>query len=383
MVYDNVYDREGNMDAYTTIMRRITAIVKRSNDDAPRIIEDYAWHLTTILNTFNAYHCYDVSLEKQREIEPIWLDMMLKRGSTIVRLLSIMIESKYSFTFLLESKIGAIRYYFAYDAFVQSNPVFVQNENGYDTRINKTDKLDTVTISTSYKDVSTTDVRFRMPPLYTDLAYTEKESIFEVTENDNSYKNYEIYVNLKYVHPYRVLYGNDTGKLFENTARGTRLTNIASYMEHYLFGVDWSYIEENFSGDVYVPRTRINISDVEPRNKDVCFTPTETEKSLPVHDKEPYIDSRNTQIIQMIMQEYVSESVLIDITNHLRRVNDSAEIPDIISLPSIDPTYRFSNLINLENRHYELRHHLMDIVSIIDDATDRIKNLLMVTYSAS
>lgn len=365
------------MEAYTTMMRRIDAIIERRDNDEPDIIKDYAWHLTTILNTFNAYHCYEVSLDRQREIEPVWLRMKLMNGGyTIVRLLSIMIDTKYKFNFLLERKTDATRLYFSYDEFMGYDPVPVQNEAVYDTRINDIGNLDMPVISTSYKQ------QIRMPPFYEDLVYMKEGNIFMMPVDGNSYSDFEIHVNLKYLHPFRVLYGNDATNILDSTVRGDRLSNQALYLNDYLFGVDWSYVENNFNGDVYEPRTRIRIDPREPPSKDVCFRPSGTEKSLFEHDGTPYIDRRNTEVTRMMMQEYAHESIIIDTTNRLRRASDPGATSDTIYPPMIDPSYRTGDVTELENRHYNLRHSIEDMTFIIDDTTNRIKNLLK-TYNAS
>lgn len=363
------------MEAYATMMRRIDAIIERRDNDEPDIIKDYAWHLTTILNTFNAYHCYEVSLDRQREIEPVWLRMKPMNGeSTISRLLLIMIDSKYKFNFLLERKTDATRLYYSYDTFMRCNPVFVQNEAVYDTRIEEQGKLDIISVATSDQS------NLRMPPLYADLVYDSNG--FMVYEGDNSYSPSDIYVNLKYLHPSRVLHGNDTDKLFTNSAYGDRLTNKSAHLNDYIFGVDWSYVENNFNGDVYEPRTRIRIDTKEPISKDVCFRPNGVEILLALHEGKPYIDRRNTEVTRMTMQQYACESIIIDTTNRLRRASDQGMIPDILSTPSIDPSYRTDDVTVLENRHYNLRHSIEDMTFIIDDTTNRIKNLLK-TYNAS
>lgn len=366
------------MEAYTTMMRRIDAIIERRDNDNLDIIEAYAWHLTTILNTFNAYHCYEVSLDRQREIEPVWLGMKLMNGeSTIVRLLSITIDRDYKFNFLLERKTDATRLYFSYDAFVRSDPVFVQNEATiYDTSVEPLKKYGLLMISTSYNQ------QIRMPPLYDDLAHMEKENIFEVTTTSNSYSLKDIHVNLKYVHPFRVLYKEKVDKLLDSTVTGPFLTNKSAHLNDYIFGVDWSYVENNFNGDVYEPRTRIRIDPSEPLSKDACFRPSKTEESLLEHDGKPYIDRRNTEVTRMMMQEYAYESIIVETTNRLRRTSDPNVIPDIIYAPSIDPSYQTDDVTELENRHYNLRHSIEYMTFIIDNTTNHIKNLLK-TYSAS
>ena len=356
------------MEAYTTMMRRITAIIERADDGKSDIIKEYAWHLTTILNTFNAYHCYNVSLDRQREIEPVWLKM--DEDFITVRLLSIMIDSEYKFTFLLE-KTDATRLYYSYEAFVRSKPVLTQNEAVYDTRIESQGKLDMISISTSFDQLN--DSRLRMPPLYCDLKYGDGK--FGVIERDNSYSNFEIYVNLKYLHPSRVLHGADTDIISKNTARGSKLTNGLAYLQDYLFGVDWSYVENNFNGDTYKPRTRIRIDPIEPVSVGVCFRPNGTEKSLLEHDDIPYMDRRNTEVTRMIRQSYTYECLILDITNRLRRINDTDVIPDTISAPSIDPSYRTNDLVTLENRHYDLRHRIGDTAFLINDIISRIERL--------
>lgn len=361
------------------MMRRIDAIIERRDNAEPDIIKDYAWHLTTILNTFNAYHCYEVSLDRQREIEPVWLEMKLMNGeSTIVRLLSITIDREYKFNFLLERKTNATRLYYSYEAFMRSDPVFVQNETVYDTRINDIGNLDMPVISTSYNQ------QVRMPPFYEDLVYIKEGNIFMMPVNGNSYSDFEIHVNLKYLHPFRVLYGNDANNILDSTVRGDGLTNMSAHLNDYIFGVDWSYVENNFNDDddVYQPRTRIRIDTKEPISKDACFRPNGAEILLALHEGKPYINRRNTEVTRMTMQQYAYESIIIDTTNRLRRASDQGMIPDILSAPSIDPSYRTDDVTVLENRHYNLRHSIEDMTFIIDDTTNRIKNLLK-TYSAS
>ncbi len=84
-LFDHLDDGYG---AFSKLLPRLYLIKLRQRNEDPMILRNNAWHMSTILNTFNTYYCYDISNDKRRRlIRPVFVS--LAKNEPYRRLLSI------------------------------------------------------------------------------------------------------------------------------------------------------------------------------------------------------------------------------------------------------------------------------------------------------
>ena len=252
-------------DALDIMMARLGQLLASHYTTKQGIIEEYAWHLTSILNTFNAYYCYDANLNFKRLIAPIYV--RLSEEDETRRLLAIELdlerkgeEGADPIVFHFDDvKNGIMRVTFS--AFYSNEErEYVRNETILYNLQRKNERAIEAMQDTLYGVRYTTgeeDQKRRhlnvIFPFMCDLVHRKNNTY----ESGNEYFT-NVQVNPEYVSPSRLI------KDLENDAgcHVPTITNLTVYdrecLEAYLFGSDLTYIEENFNEEHdYVPKTRL------------------------------------------------------------------------------------------------------------------------------
>jgi len=264
------------------------ALIKDSHKTDNKYIYDRAWHLTTLLNTFNSYYCYDIYHNEMREIDPIFFLYTHKNEKGEVsftiryRLLAIKIilgekEKRLddNFYFYFEGskpiqkdatntpviitsdmydKNQSIIHKWSFGTFrvryeTDKSIIHDENMNFYLHNNDYINKYDYSILYTPFKS------EIPIPPLYSDIE-SFKGKIYDFNNT-----NIELYINLKYITYNRIKFDDYTPnyilkKANIDTEKINLTENTKKYLISYLFGSDISYLDENFGeyGD-YDPKT--------------------------------------------------------------------------------------------------------------------------------
>ena len=81
-------NNEGQM-AFQLFYERLLIIDARHKSGHPTYLRENAFHLATIINTFNRHHCHEVKLTPSHSITPVFLNFELSGRYSLHRLLAI------------------------------------------------------------------------------------------------------------------------------------------------------------------------------------------------------------------------------------------------------------------------------------------------------
>lgn len=274
-------DVEKGQQAFKQLYEKLKGLEQIPRVDFPKIIGDNAWHISTILNTFNRYYCYDANAECLRGITPIFLNVQYRSKSSISRLLSVVVHIDKNNT-----KNNTIYFYFDRPLDTDGKPLIVRTLGDLGQQIVRDEALfydvNYETVRDHYFGNDTSQwpidysryIRYTMlanggkltyvlPPVYGDLYAINNMDFLEnkrVVYKDINGSPFEWYVNFAYVARNRMANkdGDDTKRapiaIFPQLTPKARRCFL-----RYLFGADIDFIEENFLGQVvYKKKTHIH-----------------------------------------------------------------------------------------------------------------------------
>lgn len=372
-----------NDNVFVSFFRKITNIVERQRNKEPDIINRHRWHLTTLLNTFNSYHCYDIHYDHTREIEPFWFTVMDKGVSSFTRLMAITLD-KTGFVFWVDHERAIVP--IVYDRFIHLVRNIVRdNKNkryqhkGYPEYI-------------LYKDFEESP-RYA-PPLSNNVVYMS-DDVFIEPQYDAFF--IEWHVNMKYVPHSRTTNSSHVKhpetptpfvlpslpKTDPRRADDRVSLEYVAYLKTYLFGSDWSFIGENFIGDVYTPATALewNIAIERELGKygmldKFIFSHDVATSTLKRHDD-------TTFKVNLIVSIRLYDSTLLnyellinDYSNIIYRILGEKVVDIVLPLPQNTPDYMLLDRDVLEYLCDQKKKEIMATEYIIEDSVRRIERLL-------
>lgn len=258
-----------NDDGAIAFNKLFPKLKKLYNERLNNVLNDNAWHISLILNTFNTYYCYDVNYRMTRDIKPIFIK---SKEGYYTRLMCIELhiddnDNREYDTFL-----------FTFEYIDNDNPILTLNYNEFLEQYGKVshiilsdmNKLPQIDMKRYEKGNDIINNKQRMIIIYgidgkNDVSVLPYHCVIFKNPGDGS--NYRVlstkdivFVNLKYVQYNRIVLSNmnitvscvsdGKGKIKDNRIRQEQI--------HFIYGCSLSFINENFDNNTneYKPKTR-------------------------------------------------------------------------------------------------------------------------------
>lgn len=238
--------------AFEVLWQRLFKIDAHRNFRDKYFIRENAWHIATILNTFNSHYCYDVHYSYIKEISPIYIRFAYKDVVDTRRLLSVEIALDKTNNPLRDAFI----FYFD-DGVDQIIPLSFAVANSLFGGEKYREYQVVIPNDAAYKDVfiACNKIAPFNCDVWLDYDTSKCETVNEYFTN--------LHVNLRYVRENRISPAESSSpnctfdaNIFENVNDVDKKTLIT-----YLYGLDLAYMDVNFDADnEYKPKQRIEWS---------------------------------------------------------------------------------------------------------------------------
>ncbi len=318
-----IYANEGAMEPFAwndtseSVFKKIIyrlSDITTAHTSKPNFFRENAWHLSTLLNTFNAYYCYDVSPFRDDEvpsIRPIFVRMWATRE--VRRLLSIEVlladENKYDdFVLHFDDATNIITSIAAISFAVGDTSYEVVAENELPPR-DERPRPERCIVRYSTNDNPVTEIMpFRCDVLVAPSNAVTMSGVFR-----------DLRVNMRYVSDARIV----TTAKYSCTgppnyrSDGINDDTLKKTLYAYIFGADMGYLNANFDKyGSYSPKSRIAWPIADNRDPMLAqmieyskiYAPTEKQLALPVYKPTDYV----REIERVIVQHAITIDLLSD-----------------------------------------------------------------------
>lgn len=361
------------------------------------MLRDAAWHITTLLNTFNTYYCFDIHYDHPAEIDPIWLLLKNQTATGLVRLMAITIHietdsNNDTFWFWICSDTGTMTI-LTHDVLTSLSTVYTERRGGFEP----IQEIDTYQMINYTARLVGGKKNFYMPPIYNTFEYGDEGSGWDEPDGLETW-----YPNFKHISKARILSPpivkrEHVSAPFATQSKDDNIsTEYRDQLIAYLFGADLLYLEENFSEDEYTPTTRIAWDqgiETMMKNRGLMDSDDMTGffpynkvnvQELRIHDDYDYRQRIIKEITRFDTEIHAYDTI---VTHYMLIMNDIINGTSKTSRTNIrrfyhpkkDETHNYPLLSRdaLEHILYIKKTHVRDVTMFIDEAMGRINRLLL------